>query len=122
MKLTGVQYEQFREALLSAFPSHANLSQMVRIQFNKNLDVIAMGANLGEIAFNLIGVAEAEGWTDLLLRGAYEARPNNPELKAFAAQLERNQRLENFFPSQSLKSPVASSASNNSPKFEETLG
>ncbi|MEI6046630.1 MAG: SUMF1/EgtB/PvdO family nonheme iron enzyme, partial [Chloroflexota bacterium] len=92
MTLTGSQYKLFTEALLSAFPSEAALDQMVRIQLDQNLETIAKGDNLRDIVSNLIKWAEADGSTKKLLKGACEANPGNPELKAFAARLAREQR------------------------------
>lgn len=36
----------------------------VSFELDKNIDAIAMGENLEEIVFELIKVAEAEGWLD----------------------------------------------------------
>ena len=70
IKLTGSQYKLFTEALLDAFPSQQRLTELVKYQFGKNLNVIAMGADLKEIVFKLIQASEAEGWTDKLIAGA----------------------------------------------------
>jgi V8-like Glu-specific endopeptidase len=86
MKLTGTQYKQFTEALLDAFPSQQRLTELVQYQFGKNLNVIAMGADLKEIVFKLIQAAESEGWTDKLITGARESNPYNPILFAFAQE------------------------------------
>src|SRR5437868_6974510 len=62
MKLTGQQYQQLTDALLDAFPSPAKLAEMVRFRLEKNIYTLALGDNLKEIVFKLIGSAEAEGW------------------------------------------------------------
>lgn len=87
MKLTGSQYKQLTEALLNAFPSHQRRTELVQYQFGKNLNVIAMGADLKEIVFKLIQASQAEGWTDKLIAGARESNPHNPTLFAFAQEL-----------------------------------
>lgn len=87
MKLTGSQYKQFTEALYDAFPSQQRLTELVKYQFGKNLNVIAMGADLKEIVFKLIQASEAEGWTDKLIAGARESNPHNPILFAFAQEM-----------------------------------
>lgn len=86
MKLSGQQYKQFTDALLDAFPSRAKLAQMVKFRLEKNLDAIALGEDLQEIVFKLIGAAEAEGWTAGLLTAARESNPGNPTLLAFSQQ------------------------------------
>lgn len=86
MKLTGQQYQQFAAALLDAFPSQMKLVQMLRFRLDKNLPAISLGTNLQDIVFDLIGAAEAEGWTAKLLAAARESNPGNPELLAFAQQ------------------------------------
>ena len=37
MRLTGYEFLQLQQALLSAFPSPASLAQMVRVRFDLNL-------------------------------------------------------------------------------------
>ncbi len=86
MTLTGSQYKQFTEALLDAFESQQRLTELVKFEFGKNLNVIAMGGDLKEIVFKLIQAAEAEGWTDKLIAGARESNPGNPKLFAFAQE------------------------------------
>lgn len=86
MILTGLQYKQFTEALLDAFQSQQRLTELVKFQFGKNLNVIAMGGDLKEIVFKLIQAAEAEGWTDKLIAGTRESNPRNSKLFAFAQE------------------------------------
>jgi hypothetical protein len=86
MRLTGQQYKQLREALLEAFPSKQRLSELVRFNFDKNLDAIALGDDLQEIAFKLIGAAEAEGWVERLIVAARESNPGNSRLFVFAQE------------------------------------
>lgn len=84
MKLTGRQYRELADVLLDAFPSCSQLTQMVRFRLDKNLNALAMGDDLREIVFKLIGIAEAEGWTSRLIAAARESNPGNPRLLAFS--------------------------------------
>ncbi|MGH7999568.1 MAG: effector-associated domain EAD1-containing protein [Brasilonema sp.] len=86
MKLTGQQYKQFTEALIEAFPSQQRLAEVVRFQFEKNLNAIAMGDDLQAIIFRVIQAAVAEGWVDQLIAGARESNPGNPKLFVFAQE------------------------------------
>jgi hypothetical protein len=86
--LTGRQYDLLTKALLDAFPRVARLREFARFRFELNLDAIAMGDDLHEIVFKLIGVAEADGWTPKLIMEARNSKPGNPKLFAFAQQFE----------------------------------
>lgn len=86
MKLSGQQYKQFTQALLDAFPEQQRLAEVVKFQFGKNLNVIAMGNDLQAIVFRLIQAAEAEGWVDKLIAGARESNPGNSALFVFAQE------------------------------------
>ncbi len=80
MKLTGSQVQQLHDALLSAYPTHGALAQMVRFVLDENLNVIAGSGNLSETTFNLITWAEAHGCLPGLLAGAQAQNPDNAEL------------------------------------------
>lgn len=84
MPLSGSQYGQIQEALLSAFPSRSELAQMVRFGLDVNLDHVAGGRSLREITFELIQWAEAHGFTEQLLAAARRAAPGHPALHALA--------------------------------------
>jgi V8-like Glu-specific endopeptidase len=86
MKLNGQQYKQFTQALLDAFPEQQRLAEVVKFQFEKNLNAIAMGNDLQAIVFRLIQAAEAEGWVDQLIAGARESNPGNSALFVFAQE------------------------------------
>ncbi len=85
MRLTGYEFLQLQQALLSAFPSPASLAQMVRVRFDLNLAAVAGGNNHTEVMFNLITWAESEGKVEALLQRASQENPGNEELKAFVA-------------------------------------
>lgn len=86
LQLTGTQYDRLSKALRAAFPTLPGLTMMVRFKLDRNLAEITLGANLSEVAFELIQAAEAEGWTAELLAGAREANPGNPLLLEFAQE------------------------------------
>jgi hypothetical protein len=83
--LTGTQYQQFMEALLDAY-TEQRLTEVVRFRLEKRLPTIAAGSNFRETVFNLIDVAEAEGWTERLIVAVRESNPGNPKLATFAEQ------------------------------------
>ena len=85
MKLTGKQHQEFSQALRSAF-SLERLKRFLLYSLDKNLEDISLGGDLQEIVFDLINLAESEGWIDLLLARAREANPGNPDLFKFAQQ------------------------------------
>jgi hypothetical protein len=81
-RLSGAQFGQLQPALLHAF-NNATLRQMVRVELDQNLDVIASGENLGEQIFNLIEWAQRTGNLIRLIQGALNAVPDNTALQAF---------------------------------------
>ncbi len=89
MELNGRQQSQFQQALLSAFPSKAKLTQMVSFELDWHLEAIAGGQNLSEIVFALIQHAESEGATSKLLTAARNRNPGNPTLRNFAQSLSQ---------------------------------
>jgi hypothetical protein len=85
MALTGPQYEQFVQALVAAFDQYT-LAQMLQFRRGKKLATITMGPTLTQLAFDLVGRAEAEGWTMDLLVDARQSNPGSAELLALAQQ------------------------------------
>ena len=83
MNLSNDEPREFREALLSAFPSYSNLEMMVSDRLDQNLNRIVSNGNLENVAFELIKWAESQGRLEELIRGAYKQNPGNLQLKAF---------------------------------------
>ncbi len=81
--LTGEEHRDFRDALISAFPTLSALEQLVKFGLDKNIHALASGDDLREIAFKLIARAETEGWTNELIAAAVAENPRNPALKQF---------------------------------------
>lgn len=88
MQLNGHQLEQFRNALLSAFPTSGSLAQMVRFKLNKNLNEIAGGQDHSEVIFKLLLWAESKGRLAELAIAAVKTNPNNPVLLEFVRQFQ----------------------------------
>ena len=91
LELDGKSLKQFHEALLSAFPSEADLYQMVSFELDENLDAISTGGNHYEVVFELIQWAQARGKVEKLLTAARSANPGNPKLKNFDEQMRGKQ-------------------------------
>jgi Trypsin-like peptidase domain/Effector-associated domain 1 len=87
MQLSGQQFQQFQNLMLSAF-SLADLDQFLRFRLDKNREAIAIGGSLEQIVFEVIRSAEMEGWTAELIAAARDSRPGRADLAAFAASLE----------------------------------
>ena len=88
MRLSSSQYQQLHSALLSAFPSHSSLAQMLRFGMDQSLAEIASGGNLSNAVFSLIEWATAQGRIAELIVSARAANARNPELRVIAAQLQ----------------------------------
>jgi hypothetical protein len=82
-ELSGQGSKDLQEALLSAFPSRHNLSQMLRFKLNVSLDIVASESNHGSAVFTLIRWAVSTGRLKELIIGASTENPNNSDLKAF---------------------------------------
>lgn len=82
--LDKTQAKALHQALLDAFPHRAALSRMVRFGLNVNLEAIAGGSSLSDIAFALIEWAEAHDKVGALVAAAREDNATNPSLRAFA--------------------------------------
>jgi hypothetical protein len=83
--LTGAQYEQFSKALRDSFTA-ASFERMLRFRLDRRLEDIIIDGGMEQITFEVIKVAEAEGWTAALLGAARESNPGAPSLLAFAQQ------------------------------------
>ncbi|MBN2001902.1 MAG: trypsin-like peptidase domain-containing protein [Anaerolineae bacterium] len=85
LHLDGKQYEQFWKALQDAYDL-SRLQRMVQFKLDKRLDQITAPGSIADVTFDLIRVAEMEGWTDRLLLSARESNPGNAQLLAFSQQ------------------------------------
>jgi hypothetical protein len=88
MTLTGDRRRQLHDALISAYYTEPKLKQFVRLQLDKNPDVVGTGADLAERVLKLIENAESHGWEAELIFAARESNPGNPKLSAFVRVYE----------------------------------
>lgn len=78
--LTGAQVGALQAALLDAFDRLA-LAQMLRVQMEADLDVVAGNGPLQDVVFTLIQWAERTGRTAELVAGARAANPGSVALQ-----------------------------------------
>jgi hypothetical protein len=107
IQVRGQQYQQLVEALVDAFPNLSRFQQMLQFRLGKHLPaIVALPNPMTQIAFDLIGVSNAEGWTADLIAAARESAPGNPRLLGLSesvsltsatADLERKVRDELAF-------------------------
>jgi hypothetical protein len=91
--LTGQQYEKllnFFSTAFQGFTAPFDLAEMLRFRLNRDLGNITLavpGSNIRQIAFEVIGAAEREGWTEDLIAAAQDFRPRNKQIAALADEL-----------------------------------
>jgi Effector-associated domain 1 len=86
IELTGPQYEQLETTMVRLFNTNS-LQRLLLYRLDVTLgNVVAVGA-WQQVVFDLINVAQQEGWLDDLLVAASEARPNHPALEALRAEI-----------------------------------
>jgi hypothetical protein len=102
INLTRSQQEEFKEALLHAFPIKGDLEMMVSFKLDWQLDAITGRGNYENIVFDLIRHAEAQGQITELLEAAKRTYPGNTRLQnfSFSPSTERNPRSINLTRSQ----------------------
>ncbi len=115
MQLTGKQRKQLQQALVSAFPTHGKLVQMVSFQLDANLDTIAGGQNYLEVVFNLIAWAEAEGRLEDLVTAARFQNSGNSSLRECAEQLGFSQPVVELATSPKTDAPLQGNAALQTP-------
>ncbi|HMA37627.1 MAG TPA: toll/interleukin-1 receptor domain-containing protein [Chloroflexia bacterium] len=87
LMLNGPQLQQLHRALLDAFPTQSELTQMVRFGLSENLEAIAGGGTLSAIVFNLLQWAGARNKYATLIGTARAANPDSRLLRDFAASV-----------------------------------
>lgn len=86
--ITGQQIGQIVDALLSAFPTRADLAMLVTIELDAQLDVITTAPNLRADLFALVQWALARNRLNELIAGARRQNPGNPLLRALPLHFE----------------------------------
>lgn len=70
------QKQQLVQALASAFPRRDDLAMLLRSRMNQSADALTSQGTQHSALFEIVSIAEAEGWLDELLRTAAELRPD----------------------------------------------
>lgn len=85
-----IYFKQFRDALIHAFPTQADLSMFLAFEMQLNLaNIIESGGN-NEVYFRLIQHLDSEGRTDELLLTAIKKKPRNPKLLALVDKIVKD--------------------------------
>lgn len=92
--ITGKQIGQIVDALLSAFPTRADLAMLVAIELDAHLDAITTAPNLRTDVFALVQWAMARNRLNDLLAGARRQNPGNPHLQALPAHFDEKTARE----------------------------
>jgi hypothetical protein len=88
MILTGRETEQLTDALLSAFPKNTDLEQFVLVELSTRLNwYVDVTAGLRQQVVDLVTWAADQRRLHELIAGAVRRRPDNPLLRAFAAEV-----------------------------------
>lgn len=82
MALSREQFEQFHDALISAFPTNGDLDRLIRFGLGENPGVVAGGINLSERVTQLLTWVESNDQTKTLLAEARRINQGNAALKA----------------------------------------
>lgn len=83
-RLSPEQLEAARDALVDGYRNWAALKQLAAFALDINLEAKVGKGPLDDVAFDLIELTEARGWTEMLLRDAVARNPGNPMLQALA--------------------------------------
>lgn len=74
--IPGLQMEEILKAILDGY-SKASLKQMLRLRLDKDLEDIVADGPLKNVVFDLLDVANQEGWDAAFVREAYRFNPGN---------------------------------------------
>lgn len=87
INLKGKQLQALQDALVSAFPSYADLKMMLLFQLNERLQMYVAPGPMNQVAMDLIEWAEAQGKLEALIAGARARNPGNVPLQRFAVEV-----------------------------------
>jgi len=79
--MPGVQFQEVHKALLEAY-NKASLRQMLRFRLDRDLEELVADATFSSMIFDLLALAEEEGWDTKLVREAHLQNPGNAALAA----------------------------------------
>lgn len=95
VKLSGKHLQKLHEALIDAFPTESSLAQMLHSNLGKSLNAIIKGQSLSDIVFQIIRLADAEGWlSDLIIAAISEKTVRGNFHHIFVEILEEATLLE----------------------------
>lgn len=84
MQLLNFQREVLRQALMSAFPTSTKLDMLLDERLKIPLNHVATASQpYGEVVFEVIRWANAEGRLEELVSHAYQRNPGNPKFRQF---------------------------------------
>ncbi|MBS9394372.1 MAG: trypsin-like peptidase domain-containing protein [Dolichospermum sp. LBC05a] len=89
MQLSGSERKELRKALVDAYRTPKQLRTMVNEELGENLEAIAGGDNLNDIAFELIQWAEARSKIHELILAASVENSENTRLKNFCHNIAK---------------------------------
>lgn len=95
---------QLIEVIKSAYPSHADIQQMLKLQMDENLSEMSGPADtLQTCVFNLVVWAEKRGRVAELVEAALQGNPRNPEMQGFVADVWVKYRTPSKHSSQNME-------------------
>src|SRR5687767_14570615 len=78
--MRGIQMQEVRDALVSAFDQHS-LTQTLKFRLDFDLFTSVAPGAMNNVVFELLRVAEMEGWEAELIEAAYQERPRNLKVR-----------------------------------------
>ena len=103
-KAGEIKLEKAHEAILQAFSRH-DLQRLVQFRFSRSLEEIGDG-DLTQIVFELLMIAQREGWIKQLLEAMLETRNNNDKFRAAVAPIISGMQTDPPVPSSRAQRPV----------------
>jgi Effector-associated domain 1/CHAT domain len=90
VNITGDEREELHKAIINAYPDHAGLERVIDYKLNENLNVITGTGKYGDVVYDLIKWAGAEGKLESLIVALYNEKPGNQKLEAIKQKLMPN--------------------------------
>lgn len=86
MELYSAEMAQLAEAVLSAYPNTAELTQLISYELHQNTEIIASGSSLAEKVHSLMVWTISGGNEKMFMDAALKRKPGNPRLREFASK------------------------------------
>jgi hypothetical protein len=86
--MTGIELEEVHAVLVECFDPQS-FAQFLKMRMDRVLANIAGPGSFGNVVFEVLSVAEREGWDALLVARAAEVRPLRPDIQALAKKYGR---------------------------------